>query len=376
MAQIVVIGSGFAGLAAVRTLRKQHTSDSITVISPAARLFFYPSLVWALSGQRQESDLDIDVSNFYRSLDVDHIAAHVYAVDDETRIVKTTEGSVPYDKLIVTAGAYYQSDIAGLEHACLASDGWDSVARFKEVIDALPGGNIALGFGINAQEKGIANAGVIYEMLIAVDDLLREQGRRDKFQLHFFSSVSDSHRMPDKQRVGTLLRTLRQRSIHTHLGLQVDAFTPSGVQAANGRTIDADLIYFMPPMQGSDWAQQSGLETTPTGFIHVDKHCQVESSRDIFAAGDAAAFPMGGWHAKQMQLADKQGEVAALNAMAELHNGQKQQVKMPLGIVRDELTTEDLIYHSLDQEIVRKAPVFYWMKRLSEWKYLRKLKTA
>ncbi|VVH59833.1 Sulfide-quinone reductase, partial [uncultured Gammaproteobacteria bacterium] len=50
MKKITIIGSGFAGLTAVRTLRKQDKTLEITLISPKAELVYMPSLIWVSSG--------------------------------------------------------------------------------------------------------------------------------------------------------------------------------------------------------------------------------------------------------------------------------------------------------------------------------------
>ncbi|SHN94118.1 NAD(P)-binding protein, partial [bacterium endosymbiont of Bathymodiolus sp. 5 South] len=45
MKKITIIGSGFAGLTAVRTLRKQDKTLEITLVSPKAELVYMPSLI-------------------------------------------------------------------------------------------------------------------------------------------------------------------------------------------------------------------------------------------------------------------------------------------------------------------------------------------
>jgi NADH dehydrogenase FAD-containing subunit len=49
MKKITIIGSGFAGLTAVRTLRKQDKTLEITLISPKAELVYMPSLISSIS---------------------------------------------------------------------------------------------------------------------------------------------------------------------------------------------------------------------------------------------------------------------------------------------------------------------------------------
>ena len=50
MKKITIIGSGFAGLTAVKTIRKKDKQAEITLISPKAELVYMPSLIWVPSG--------------------------------------------------------------------------------------------------------------------------------------------------------------------------------------------------------------------------------------------------------------------------------------------------------------------------------------
>ena len=52
MTRISVIGTGFAALTAVRTLRAKDRDVHITVIGPKPEFIYYPSLIWVPSGMR------------------------------------------------------------------------------------------------------------------------------------------------------------------------------------------------------------------------------------------------------------------------------------------------------------------------------------
>jgi sulfide:quinone oxidoreductase len=63
MKKITIIGSGFAGLTAVRTLRKQDKTLEITLVSPKAELVYMPSLIWVPSGAADKKDIIIPLDN-------------------------------------------------------------------------------------------------------------------------------------------------------------------------------------------------------------------------------------------------------------------------------------------------------------------------
>ena len=57
MKKITVIGAGFAGLSAVRQLRKLDKRCEITLIDPRGELHYLPSLIWLPSGLRKREDI-------------------------------------------------------------------------------------------------------------------------------------------------------------------------------------------------------------------------------------------------------------------------------------------------------------------------------
>jgi len=89
MPKIVIIGSGFGGLTAVRTLRKQGCRDPITLISPRPVLFYYSSLIWVPAGQRTEEDLTIPLDNFFKRHDVKHHQGTVIGLVPNAQQVQT-----------------------------------------------------------------------------------------------------------------------------------------------------------------------------------------------------------------------------------------------------------------------------------------------
>ncbi|MCU7939138.1 MAG: hypothetical protein KZQ64_03720 [gamma proteobacterium symbiont of Bathyaustriella thionipta] len=46
MKKVHIVGSGFAALTAVRTLRKSNTDIEITLISPKAEFHYLPGTIW------------------------------------------------------------------------------------------------------------------------------------------------------------------------------------------------------------------------------------------------------------------------------------------------------------------------------------------
>lgn len=77
---IVILGSGFAALTAVRELRRRDRAVRITPVAPKADLMYYPSLIRLSAGLRRAADLNIKVSDFLAEQRVKSYAGRVTAL--------------------------------------------------------------------------------------------------------------------------------------------------------------------------------------------------------------------------------------------------------------------------------------------------------
>ena len=70
MTRIVILGSGFAALTAIRKLRELRVDAEITVVSPRNELVYLPSLIWLPSGEKTGDDLRIPLAGFFQRMRV------------------------------------------------------------------------------------------------------------------------------------------------------------------------------------------------------------------------------------------------------------------------------------------------------------------
>ncbi len=372
MPQIVIIGSGFGGLTAVRSLRKQGCRDPITLISPRPVLFYYPSLIWVPAGLRNEADLTIPLNKFFKREDVRHHEGTVTALEPNERQVKTDNGTLAFDKLIIASGGRFIKKLPGIEHAYIPCDGYEPTKAYSDRLAALEGGTLAFGFGGNPKEPAAMRGGPIFEFLFGIDTMLRKQKRRDKFELVFFSPAPEPGKRLGAKAVKALLNEMEKYQIRTHLGHKMKGFSENAVHTEGG-DIQSDLTLFMPGMTGPAWAANSGLPISEGGMIKGDAHCRVSGFNGIYVVGDSSSLPGPDWLPKQAHMADLQAETAAKNLLAEVA-GQpaEHQFKTELICIVDTLDKGMLVYRSPKRTMLMpKLRVFNWAKRLFEWQYLR-----
>ncbi|MCW8919344.1 MAG: FAD-dependent oxidoreductase [Gammaproteobacteria bacterium] len=372
---ITVIGSGFAALASVRELRKRDPEAHITVIAPRAEFVYLPSLIWIPSGLRQPDELRIPLDNFFARMRVEFIAAEVTGLREGGRTVETTAGEVANDALIIASGGRFIKKLPGIEHAITPCEGVESALKIRERLKAMSGGTIAIGFAGNPQEPSAMRGGPMFEFLFGIDTLLRQQGRRDKFKLVFFSPAAEPGKRLGPKAMTGLLDTMRRRGIETRLGHKMKAFESNKVITEGGE-FAADLILFMPGMTGNLWFDNSELPRSAGGLLQADAQCCVPGFAHLYVAGDSGSFPGPEWMPKQAHMAELQAKAAVANLLDELAGGEaKASFRVELMCIVDSLDRGMFVARTTQRAIVLPPlRIAHWAKRIFEWWFLRQLR--
>jgi len=378
MKKITIIGAGFAGLTAVRQLRKLDRNCEITLIAPRAELHYLPSLIWVPSGLRKSEDIIVPLDNFFKRLNVIFHQANVIGLSAGGRVVETdnrdiNNGEVHNDGLIIASGGRFIKKLPGIEHAITPCEGIEAAEKIRDRLLAMSGGTIAFGFAGNPKEPSAMRGGPMFEFLFGTDTLLKKQGRRNNFELVFFTPAEKPGNRLGPKAVEKLLGEMKKRDIQTFLGQKIKAFEADRVITEN-TAFKADLIIFMPGMTGNTWFDNTELPRSEGGLIKANQNCKVESREAVYVAGDSGSFPGPDWMPKQAHMADLQAEAAAKNLLAEL-NGQNADAtfKVELICIVDSNDKGMMISRTESKNIMLPGTVlFHWIKRLFEWWYIRK----
>ncbi|WP_449447320.1 NAD(P)/FAD-dependent oxidoreductase [Thermomonas brevis] len=316
-ARITVVGAGFAGLTALRTLRRQSRDAELTLVAPAAELHYLPGTIWIPSGLRSRADLVVPLDDFLRRERIAFHRARATGLSADARTLHTDAGEVANDGLILATGARFIHKLPGIEHAIIPCEGVDAGEAIRDRLAALDGGTLCFGFGSNPNEPIAMRGGPVFEFVFGIDTLLRKQRRRDRFRLVFFSPSEKPGQRLGEKAVGLILGEMRKRGIDTVLGEKPQRFEADAVQLERTR-LDSAMTVFMPGLTGQAWLDGTALPRSPGGFVQSDAQCRVPGVTCTFVAGDGGSYPGPDWLPKQAHQADLQAEVAARNLLRTL----------------------------------------------------------
>lgn len=375
--RIVILGSGFAALTAIRELRRQNVQADIIVVSPRDELIYLPSLIWVPAGLRSGDDLKVPLAGFFARHGVTHVPAAVEGIADGGRTVLTSAGPVANDLLLIASGGRYIRKLPGIENAIIPCEGIASAEAARDRLAAMERGTVAIGFGANPNEPSAVRGGPMFEFLFGMDTLLRRQGRRDKIDLVFFNPSTQPGQRLGPKAVGSLLRQMERRGITTKLGHKMVRFEADKVVTEGGE-FPADLILFMPGLTGPAWLENSALPRSPGGFIAAEATCAVPGFEKVFVAGDAGSFPGPDWMPKQAHQADLQAVAAARNMVSLLAGRAPEATFKPeLICIVDTLDAGMLVFRDARFNLaLPRLGVFHTMKRRFEQSYLKAYRAA
>lgn len=370
--KITILGTGFASLTAIKQLRRLNKEMTIQVISPRQELVYLPSLIWLPAKLRKADDLRIDLHNFFNRQRVEYTQASVTGISNGGRIVHTDKGDFDNDGLIIASGGRFIKKLPGIEHAITPCEGIAAAEQIRDRLAQMESGTIAIGFGANPNEPSAMRGGPMFEFLLGIDTLLRQQNRRDKFKIIFFNPAAEPGKRLGENVPTKILAMLAKKGIETHLGHKMVGFEANKVITEGGE-FSADLILFMPGMTGPSWLENTELPKSAGGMIVADEFAQVQGLEKTYVAGDAGSFPGPDWQPKQAHAADNQAKVAAHNLTADLKtHAAKIKIKHELICIVDSLTHGILIKRTESGALMLPpCRLMHYAKRFFEWWYLR-----
>lgn len=126
--RVVIVGCGFAGLAAARALK--HAPVRLTVVDRSNHHLFQPLLYQVATAALNPADVAAPIRRILRGQrNVEVELADVVAIDPDARRVILADGSLEYDYLILATG---------VRHSYFGHDAWERFAPgLKSLDDAL-----------------------------------------------------------------------------------------------------------------------------------------------------------------------------------------------------------------------------------------------
>src|SRR5690349_7157207 len=327
--KVVVIGGGFAGLWAVRQLKR--ASVDITLIDRRNHHLFQPLLYQVATAGLAAPSIAAPLRHIVR--DQRNVTVHmgeVLGIDTAARSLTLRDRQIPYDYLLVASGA---------THAYFGHDEWEQFAPGLKTLDdaflirrrvlyaferaeaatSAADRDACLTFAvIGAGPTGVELAGTLAE--IARHTLTRDFRHIDTRKARILLIEAG----PRVLSAFTDKLAANARRQLERLGVEVQAGKPvtkigDGFLEFGGERVAAGTILWAAGVAASSLGKQLGAELDRAGRVRVQPDLSLAAHPEVFVAGDLASIEQDGKPVPGVAPAAKQmGARVAKNILARM----------------------------------------------------------
>ena len=317
MKRVVIIGGGFAGLAAAGELRGRA---EVTLVDRKRTFDFLPMLPDLLSRRLDPELLEYDLASLGEALGFRFLNAEVSGVDLAARSVSTSAGPLPCEFLVAACGSetnFYGRD--DLRERVLTLD---SVADARRILKEIERGGFATALVVGGGYTGIETA----------TNLRRFLPRRRRVMI-VETGPSLVGALPPWMRA-YVERNVRAMGIEVVRGTTLKEMHRRDAVLADGRVVPDALVVWAAGVQTGDAVRRLDAQKAKQGRLVVDEFLRLCPSPSLagprdkrpspsrgegecFVAGDAACVMQGGMPLRMaVQIALDEGRVAGANVAA------------------------------------------------------------
>ena len=290
---VVVLGAGFAGLAAVRALR--HAPVRTTLVDRHSYSTFQPLLYQVATGALNPGDITYGARGFVARQGAHFRKGEVTHVDPTQRTVSLDVGpDLPYDYLVIANGVttnYF--GVAGAEeyaypiytrHEALAVR--DRMTGYLDHIAATGERRGASVVVVGGGATGVEMAGTLAELRNSV--LPERFPELDPSEVNVvLVEMTDKVLAPFPERLRTYAaEQLRSRGVELRLGATVKEVREDSVLLGDGTELDAQMTIWATGVHAHDRVAEWGLPQGKAGRIVVGGDLRVAEHPEILVAGD------------------------------------------------------------------------------------------
>ena len=334
--RVVIIGGGFGGLQAARLLSRYHAS--ITLIDRKNHHTFQPLLYQVATAGLSPGEIAAPIRWIVRGQrNIEVLLGEVRDFDLSRRLVKLSDCNIPYDYLIVAAGA---------GHSYFGHDEWEpSAPGLKTIEDALEirrrvllafelaerqaangEGQPSLNFVIiGGGPTGVELAGTLAEIArkVMASEFISIDSRKTRIILLeggprvLSAYAEDLSRSAEEQ--------LRKLGVEVHTSALVTRVDP-GVVHLGETELPAAVVLWAAGVAASPLGKKLGESVDRAGRVLVNPDLSVPGHPEVFVIGDLAALKdeRGQWLPGVAPVAMQEGAATARNIGCDLQRQSRQ----------------------------------------------------
>lgn len=288
----LILGGGWGGLTAAHHLRSNlPTEHRIVVVERSHTFAICVSYLWLMNGKRDNlTQIQRDMAQLKRP-GIEWVHAEALSLDPANLVVKTSEGELSGDYVVLALGAELAPDaVPGFDEA--AHNLYDGVGatELRTALEQFAGGRLV----VLVAGTPFRCPAAPYEAAMLVEALLRERGLRDRTELSFYTPEPQPMGAAGPEVGQALVDMLSSKGISYHPMHTVETIDPESKTLEFADTSVAfDLLVGIPPHRPPALLAAAGL-VDETGYVPVHPQTlEIVSEVEILEVAYPGVFAIG-----------------------------------------------------------------------------------
>jgi NADH dehydrogenase len=304
MPRIVIVGAGFGGLKCAEALG--NTPARVTVLDRTNYSLFQPLLYQAATSILSTEDISIPIRSALRRFsNVEVLMSEVHGIDIQGRRILDSTGSIPYDALVLAAGARYNyfghdewsefapslktaSDAEQIRHRILEAfelaEREKDPERIKELMTIVM---------VGAGPTGVELAGTLASLTRMSLQKEFRHIRPENARIIMIEALPRILSTFDPKLSEAAHRRLEKLGVEIRVNSPVKAIERNLVKIGDEQ-IRAHTILWTAGIYANPVGKWLNLPVDKNGRVTVGPDCSIPGHHEIFVIGDAAHFEQDG----------------------------------------------------------------------------------
>ncbi|WHZ32674.1 FAD-dependent oxidoreductase [Desemzia incerta] len=338
---IVVVGAGYAGVAATKKLSKHFKKDKdvvITLIDKHSYQTYMTELHEVAAGRVEPDAIQYDLQRlFARQKNVDIVTDEVLHVDHDAKTVKTVKTVFNYDYLILAMGGEPNTfNVPGVEENGFTLWSWEDAntirRHIKDTVEAASNEHdvekrkamltaVVSGAGFT----GVEMVGELMEWKerLAKDNKLDA----DEFSLYLVEAAPKILGVVTEKEQTKAENYMLKKGIQIIKGNGVANVAKDSIELTDGTVIPTHTLIWTAGVKATSDVEGYGMETARAGRLVANEFMEAKGVKDVYLAGDIVYYeepekdntPVP----QIVQSAEQTGHTAAANIIASIEGKEK-----------------------------------------------------
>ena len=320
---IVIVGGGFAGVAAALHLKRSldRVPVKVTIINKHTYHLFTPSLYEVATSEEPKKNVAIPLKKIFPE-GVKIIHDKVEKIDTATQtLIMKDKDKVNYDYLVLATGSQpAYMGIPGLKEYATGFKNMHDALTIKEQIKNLccKDGKCNTKVKVLIGGGGFAGTELAAELLTYKDKIAEQHGLdKNCLDITIIQGSDKLLKELDTHVSDIATERLNEPNVHFAFGGHIKEVKKDMVYTDDGKSYPYEILIWTGGVTPNKLALENNLPVTKRGALLVNDYLQVQGFTNIFSAGDSAGYVIDEKTQRTApnvaQVAEEQGQTVGEN---------------------------------------------------------------